>query len=557
MKTDKSLTLNSPVGVEITDPAIIAAAETAKAKVQAAYIMAYKKPRNFDESRARILESCRRPEFAERVEYSKPVAGKAIKGPSIRFAETAIRLWENVLIESQVVYEDDFVRRVRVSCLDLEMNTQYSKDIQIRKTIERKSKKGRDESDILGERLNSRGETVYIVKATDDELQNKEAALISKAIRNEGLRLLPSDIIDEAIKVARETVRQSDAKDPNAAKKRIIDSFTALHVYPRDLEAYLNHSLDTISPAELKELRDIYVAISSGEATWNSYIAYQQEPQESMTDQEPNEIEEEFNKLIKNYTGKIPAQWGQSLADFITQVAKNQEPSLTIEQFKANINKDNVEDFWQSYRNYVIKESGEIKEETKEEGNEVAEEIVEPTEMPPLPEIKPQEPEKSTATDMQPNFFDSMDFTKEKLNKTKMRNIFLEHLTEWEMASIKAQKAFKSKWHEVFPETTEKGKLKQPFPLPINDEDKEESREETMPADVDLLESDINEPEILPTPPQEQGDDGLRYDEILAGYMETMPEKYLMACENCGYSTMIVPTGKNAQKELYEMYNSL
>ena len=48
--------VNSLVSI---DPAAVAAAESAKARIQAAYIMAIQKPRAEDQSRVRILEACR------------------------------------------------------------------------------------------------------------------------------------------------------------------------------------------------------------------------------------------------------------------------------------------------------------------------------------------------------------------------------------------------------------------------------------------------------------------------------------------------------------------
>lgn len=255
--------------MQIIDHASIAAAEAAKARVQAAYIMAYKNPRNADQSRIGILEACKRPAFAERVKYSKPVSGKPITGPSIRFAETALRIWGNILIDTQVLYEDDNIKRTKVLCIDLETNTQFSKDISIQKTTERKKADGRD---IIKSRMNSYNETVYIVRATEDEVHNKEAALISKAIRNEGLRLIPSDIVDEALDVADDTIRNHDAEDPAAAKKKILDSFSEIGVYPKDIEKYLGHKIDSISPVELKDLRGVFRAIRDGESTWQSYV---------------------------------------------------------------------------------------------------------------------------------------------------------------------------------------------------------------------------------------------------------------------------------------------
>ena len=251
------------------DPAAIAAAEGAKARIQSAYIMALNKPRNEDQARDKILEACKRPAFAERVEFSKPVGGRQIKGPSIRFAELALREWTNILADTQTLYEDDKIRRVRVSVLDLETNAQFCKEIQVRKTVERKNPKGHE---VIGDRLNSQGEKVYIVLATDDELHNKEAALISKALRNEGLRVIPSDITDEALETARKTLRDRDAEDPKAAKKKILDSLSSIGIKPKDIQKYLKHSIDNLSPIELEDLRGMYTAIKEGSASWADYV---------------------------------------------------------------------------------------------------------------------------------------------------------------------------------------------------------------------------------------------------------------------------------------------
>jgi hypothetical protein len=256
--------------LEVIDPAAVAAAEAAKARIQSAYIMAMHRPRNTDQARDSILRACKRTGFAEKVEFSKPVAGKQIKGPSVRFAELALKEWGNVLTETQVVYEDELTRRLKVFCTDLETNLTHSKEIVVNKTVERK--KPTEDREIVHERINTKGEKVYIVRATEDELQNKESALISKAIRNEGLRLIPTDIIDEGIETARETLKIRDKQDPDAAKKQALDSFSEIGVRPKDIEAYLGHSMDTIVPAELQDLRAMYRAIKDGEATWREYI---------------------------------------------------------------------------------------------------------------------------------------------------------------------------------------------------------------------------------------------------------------------------------------------
>jgi hypothetical protein len=287
------------------DPAVVAAAEGAKARIQAAYIMAMQRPRSEDQARSKILEACKRPLFAERVEYAKPVGKRTIKGPSVRFAELALREWQNVLTETQVIYEDDGIRRIRVMVLDLETNSQFSKDIQIRKTVERRNPEGRE---LIRERMNTSGEKVYIVAATEDELQNKEAALISKAFRTEGLRLIPSDIVDEALDVARATLRDRDSKDPKEAKKKVLDAFDSIGIKPKDIAQLLKHSLDTVSPAEMETLRGIYRAIRDGESSWADYLRVQAEDEGEGGDTSADSLTAKIKEATTKKRGRPPKE---------------------------------------------------------------------------------------------------------------------------------------------------------------------------------------------------------------------------------------------------------
>ena len=268
MNIIQSMSGNNSVAI-FSDPAAIAAAESAKARIQSAYIMALQNPRNYDNARLKILAACKRPDFAEKCTYTKPVGGSTLTGPSIRFAELALREWGNVSYENQVVFDDENVRRIRVTVTDLESNATFSKEIQLSKAIERKNSKGRE---VLGERLNSYGDTVYLVRATEDEVATREAALISKALRNEGLRLIPTEIIEEGLTVARQTLQAKDRKDPDAARKQLTEAFFAYGVKPMELEKYLGHSLDQCQPDELQELRSIYRAIKDGEAKWAGFM---------------------------------------------------------------------------------------------------------------------------------------------------------------------------------------------------------------------------------------------------------------------------------------------
>jgi hypothetical protein len=326
--TEQDLMIQQQKSLTYVDPAAVAAAETAKARIQSAYIMAYQKPRSEDQARARILEACKRPGFAERVEYAKPVGGRSITGPSVRFAELALREWGNNLTESQVIYEDTEIRRVRVTVIDLETNATFSKELSVRKTVERKKA---DDREIIGKRVNKKGELVYIVLSTDDELHNKEAALISKAIRNEGLRIIPTDIVDEALDTAKATLRNRDSQDPKAAKKRVMDSFSAIGIKPRDLETYLGHSLDTVAPSELETLRGVYAALKEGDATWADYVQPRKEGEK-----------EEVPK--KTATESLVEKTRKPRKETAKPIEEQEEPTIPGIPLVPLVDKDSVEE---------------------------------------------------------------------------------------------------------------------------------------------------------------------------------------------------------------------
>ena len=201
--------------------------------------------------------------------YHKPV-GKGIEGPSIRFVEAAIRNMTNILTETATVSEDDERRVIRVAVSDLETNTYFSQDVTVTKTVER-SKLPAGEKPIRM-RTNSYGKPVYILHGTDDDILNKQNALISKAVRTLGLRLIPGDLVDEALFYVRQTQARQDAQNPDAAKNRIIDAFAQLGVQVEMLKDYVGHELSALDPNELQTLRAIFSAIKDGETTWKAVM---------------------------------------------------------------------------------------------------------------------------------------------------------------------------------------------------------------------------------------------------------------------------------------------
>lgn len=247
-----------------------ALAAQAKAQVEARYIIALQRPRDLDTVRAKLLKECSRPGFADVARYSKPAGKQKIEGPSVRFAEAAIRCMGNIASEPRVTWDDDQKRIISVTVTDLESNVTHGADVVIEKTVERKFLK--DGQQALGSRLNSYGDRVYLVSATEDELLNKQNAQISKALRTNGLRHLPGDILEDCMDRVIETQNKRDAQDPDAAKKKLLDAFAKLGVMPNQVAEYLGHPTDSLAPAELTDLRAVFAAIQEGETTWQAVL---------------------------------------------------------------------------------------------------------------------------------------------------------------------------------------------------------------------------------------------------------------------------------------------
>lgn len=280
----------APAGVEakqgFSERSITRAAETAssavaaqaRAAVEARFVMAMQNPRDWMVVRDKLIQACRRPGFAQRAIYAKPVGKEKIKGESIRFAEEAARCMGNLDVASPVIFDDDEKQLVRVIVTDIESNTAYSEDVLVEKTVERRQL--REGQHALATRTNSYGDLVYIVEATDDEMLVKRNALKSKAIRNCILRVLPSDIREDARAEAEVTMSDRAAKDPDGERKWIADAMRNLGVTPEHLREYLGKPLGEALPEELVELREIGQAINDRETTWGEVMAKKNEPTE-------------------------------------------------------------------------------------------------------------------------------------------------------------------------------------------------------------------------------------------------------------------------------------
>lgn len=264
------------------ETAVNAASERERALVYARSMMALQKPRNLDLVRQRLMLEAAQPAFAEKAEFARKVGkdhetgeDKIARGASIRFVEAALRALGNVDVGSTLIVDNGKQQVHRIEVLDLETGTGYRRDVIVEKRVERRYLKRGQVA--LGERVNSYGERVFIVEPSDDELLTRSLALIAKALRTLGEKLIPYALKVEALAKCREIAADTIKRDPDAARKKVLDSFVELGVGVLELEDYLGHAIKQCSPAEIEKLRDVWSSIDEGETTWSDVLTERRE----------------------------------------------------------------------------------------------------------------------------------------------------------------------------------------------------------------------------------------------------------------------------------------
>lgn len=315
------------------ETAVSAAAAQARAEVEAMYVMALQRPRDIVAVEQKLIRECGRRGFAEAATYSIPRGGSTITGPSIRFAEAALRALGNVHVRTSITYEDEERRVGTVTVIDLEANVPLSAGFTIDKTIERRKASPKDT--VLGERVNSTGQTVYRIAATEADVLMKQESVVARLRRNLILQLLPGDLRDEALDECARTLREGDAADPMATAKKLAAAFGGIGISTTQLRDYLGHAVDQVTPDEAKELRGIYSALRDGATTWSEVVNSRSEAREEKTPPSPAEQNEKGKLIGQLATWRLQDAQAYEAALAECKVQKGVAPSaLDLEQLR-------------------------------------------------------------------------------------------------------------------------------------------------------------------------------------------------------------------------------
>lgn len=252
-------------------------AELARTEAQAGYVLARQYPREMAAVRAELLARCENPAFADRAMYAKPMGrdeegeNTFVYGFSIRFVEAAMQCLGHMRSRAFVTHDTPERRSVRVEVVDLQKNNAFEADIIVEKTVERRYVAQGVE--VLRHRMRRDGKVdLNVIEATDDEVRQKQNALVSMTVRNLGLRHLPWELQEEARVHIEATRAKMVAADPGGAVRRMVDAYARAKVSARELEKYLGHSLNSITEKEILEMIALSHAIAEKETTWTEAL---------------------------------------------------------------------------------------------------------------------------------------------------------------------------------------------------------------------------------------------------------------------------------------------
>ena len=230
--------------------------QRAISEVQGAIVLAKRFPRNQIEAMDKILTSCQRPGLAEAI----------------------IQSWGNAQFGIRELEQRNNESTVEAFAWDVENNIKQVKTFQVKH--ERFTKKGRYALEDPRE--------IYELTA------NNGARRLRACI----LGIIPGDVIDAAVNQCEATLKAKADTSPEALKK-LVEAFENFKVSKEQIEKRIQRRLDTITAAQLVQLRKIYNSMKDGMSAAADWF-------EILTDKEEikKDASEGLKDKIKNAKGK-------------------------------------------------------------------------------------------------------------------------------------------------------------------------------------------------------------------------------------------------------------
>jgi hypothetical protein len=217
------------------------------AEAQGKLVIAKRFPRNEARAYEEAMQACRRPGLAEDAFWSFPRGDGVLTGTSIHLARELARIWGNIDYGIRELSRKDGVSEMQAYAWDLQTNALVTQNFTVRHW--RDTKRGgyqlTDERDI------------YEITANQG----------SRRLRGCINSVLPSDLVKAAEEECKKTLDGNNDEPAADRVRKLIAAFAKLGVTVAMIEDRLGHSLDTVLPEELAEMRSIFTSIKQGLTT--------------------------------------------------------------------------------------------------------------------------------------------------------------------------------------------------------------------------------------------------------------------------------------------------
>lgn len=254
-------------------------AQRAVAEVQAALMIARANPRNPIRAMDNILNACTRVSLAESAIYTYGRGGSNVTGPSIRLAEALAQHWGNIQFGIREISQEHGSSTVQAYAWDVETNTRREMVFQV--AHRRDTKSG-------GHNLTS-SRDIY------EHIANQGARRLRACI----LSVIPGDVVEAAVAQCDVTLRANADVSPEGVQ-RLVEAFASVGVTKEQIEKKIQRRIDSIQPAQIVNLRKIFVSLRDGMSTINEWFEVkEQAPEPAVTAIEHASKNDELKGTLK------------------------------------------------------------------------------------------------------------------------------------------------------------------------------------------------------------------------------------------------------------------
>ncbi len=240
-------TVDNPFGTQLpaetSGASAVALAQREVAEVQSAMVVAKQFPRDQKAAMDKIITSCTRESLAQQAVYQYARGGTNVEGPSIRLAEELARGWGNIAAGVAELSRGNGVSECLAYAWDLESGYRDEKRFQVRHW--RDTRSGgyalTDERDIY-EHIANQGS------------RRKRACILA---------VVPGDVTEAAVRQCQLTLRTSVEITPELIDS-LVEKFKAVGVNKELIEKRIQRRIDSITPALVVNLGNIYNSIKDG-----------------------------------------------------------------------------------------------------------------------------------------------------------------------------------------------------------------------------------------------------------------------------------------------------